>query len=83
MKGTPVLAADPNNTSDIGATIPGMISKITVKEGDAVKQGAVVAVIEAMKMETTVVAKADGVIAKIFVTENQPVKAGELIVRMV
>ena len=40
------------------------------------------AVIEAMKMETVVVAKADGVIAEVLVKERQPVKAGELIIKM-
>jgi pyruvate carboxylase len=74
--------ADPNNPKDIGATLPGMISKLTVAAGDTVKENDVVAIIEAMKMETTLLSKADGVIERIFVSEGQPVKAGELIMRM-
>jgi len=82
VKGTPVLAANPEDPKDVGATLPGMISKLMVKEGDPVKQGDIVAVIEAMKMETTIVCKADGVISKIHVRENQPVKAGELLMKL-
>ncbi|MCL2856791.1 MAG: biotin/lipoyl-binding protein [Oscillospiraceae bacterium] len=53
-----------------------------VAEGDKVKVNDILATIEAMKMETTVVSKVDGVIGKILVKENQPVKAGELIIEM-
>jgi len=42
----------------------------------------VLAIIEAMKMETTVMSKVDGVIDTIHVVQNQPVKAGELIITM-
>jgi len=74
--------ADPANPMEIGASIPGMISKLSVAEGDTVKVNDILAIIEAMKMETTVVSKVDGVIDKIHVGENQPVKAGELIISM-
>ena len=76
------LLADPGNLMEIGASIPGMVSKLAVAEGDVVKVNDILAVIEAMKMETTVVSKADGVIDKIHIKENQPVKAGELIIGM-
>jgi len=42
----------------------------------------VLAVIEAMKMETTVVSRVDGVVEEVLVKEQQPVKAGELVIRM-
>ncbi|MCL2356762.1 MAG: pyruvate carboxylase [Defluviitaleaceae bacterium] len=70
--------ADPNNPKDVGATLPGMVSKIMVAQGKAVKENDVVAVIEAMKMETTIVSKCSGVVGQIYVKEGQPVKAGEL-----
>jgi len=76
------MKADPDNPKDIGATLPGMISKLMVSQGAAVKENDVIAIIEAMKMETTILSKADGVIEKIFVEEGQPVMAGELIARM-
>ena len=76
------LVADANDVNAIGATLPGMISKITVAQGDKVSEGDVVAIIEAMKMETTILSKADGVVGQIYVNEGQTVRAGELLVRL-
>ncbi|MFA7412398.1 MAG: pyruvate carboxylase, partial [Tissierellaceae bacterium] len=50
--------ADSENKLEIGASIPGLISKIFVKQGEEVKEKQLVAVIEAMKMETQVTAAA-------------------------
>jgi len=74
--------ADVNNPKDIGATLPGMISKLMIAPGANVKKNDTVAIIEAMKMETTILSKAAGVVAEVFVKEGQSVKAGELIARM-
>lgn len=71
--------ADPDDKSQIGASIPGMVSKIYVRPGDAVKENQVIAVIEAMKMETNVIARMDGVIDEVFVKSGSTVKAGELL----
>ena len=54
---------------------PGMVSKVNVKPGDQVKVNDVLAVIEAMKMETSVVARMDGTIDEVFV-KAQPVGQG-------
>ena len=74
-----VTLADPSDKSQAGASIPGMVSKICVKLGDAVEENQVLAVIEAMKMETSVVARMDGTIDEVFVKPSQSVKAGELL----
>ena len=74
-----VTLADPSDKSQAGASIPGMVSKICVKLGDAVEENQVLAVIEAMKMETSVVARMDGTIDEVFVKGGQSVKAGELL----
>ena len=71
--------ADPEDKSQIGASIPGMVSKVSVKPGDAVKKNQVVAVIEAMKMETSVVARMDGTVDRVLISEGAAVKAGELL----
>ena len=55
------------------------MSKVNVKPGDQVKVNDVLAVIEAMKMETSVVARMDGTIDEVFVKPSQSVKAGELL----
>ena len=76
------IMADPDNDMEIGANIPGKIVKVLVKEGDAVKAGDTVAVLEAMKMETNVLAITDGVVDKIYATEGQQVVSGEMVVKM-
>jgi len=74
--------ADPENPMEIGAGIPGMISKLYVSQGAVVEKNDILAIIEAMKMETAVVSKTAGVIEKIYIKEHQPVKAGELMIKM-
>ena len=73
------VMADPNDKSQTGASIPGMVCKVAVKPGDTVKQNDVLVVIEAMKMETSIVARMDGTVDEMFVKEGQSVKAGELL----
>ena len=53
--------------------------KELLKEGDEVKENEPIAVLEAMKMETNVLATASGKIAKINAKEGSQVVAGELI----
>ena len=48
-------------------------------EGDAVEQNQVLLIIEAMKMETSVVARMAGRVDKLLAAENTAVKAGELL----
>ena len=76
----PVTLADPEDKSQVGAPIPGLVSKINVKKGDKVKENQVLAVVEAMKMETSIVARMDGEIESILASEGDNVKAGELII---
>lgn len=73
-----VTLADPEDKSQVGASIPGMVSKIAVKVGDKVEENQVLAVIEAMKMETSVVARMAGTVEEILIKEGGSVKAGEL-----
>jgi len=77
-----VQMADPASDSEVGASIPGHIMKILVKEGDAVKAGQSLAVIEAMKMETVMAAVRDGKVDSILVKEGQQVKTGQLLIRL-
>ncbi len=79
VKGRVVVLADPEDKSQIGASIPGMVSKVNVKPGDTVEENQVVAIIEAMKMETSVVARMAGTVDQVLIEEGSNVKAGELI----
>ena len=77
-----VVLADPNDKSEVGASIPGLVSKIHVKAGDKVTENQVIAVVEAMKMETSVTARMDGVVEEVLVKEGDNVKAGELMIKL-
>lgn len=74
--------ADPNNALHVGAPIPGVLSNVAVKVGDTVKRGEKVAVLEAMKMQTTVYAEADGIVDYISVKEGDAVEGKDLLVRL-
>ena len=74
--------ADQDNKSDVCASIPGNIIKILVNTGERVKEGQSLAVIEAMKMETNIVAVIEGIIEEVYVSEGQPVKTGELLMKI-
>jgi pyruvate carboxylase len=74
--------ADPGDPKEIGAGIPGTVSKILVKEGQSIKEGDSLLVIEAMKMETNIVATSTGVVSAIFAKEGQKVKTGELLIKL-
>lgn len=71
--------ADETNPNQIGATIPGIIVKFLVKEGEKVEANQPIAVLEAMKMETSVLSSVSGIVEKIYVKEGDQVDSGELI----
>jgi len=71
--------AEPENKNHVGASIPGMVSKFNVKPGDKVAENDVLAVVEAMKMEINIVARAAGVVDQVLTAAGQTVKAGELL----
>ena len=75
----PVVMADPEDKGQVGASIPGMVSKISVKPGDQVEENQVVAVIEAMKMETSVVSRISGTVEEVLTAAGASVKSGELL----
>ena len=64
------------------APMPGKILNIKVSEGQAVKFGEVVVIMEAMKMETEIVAPADGTVSKILVKAGDSVDTGAALVAL-
>ncbi|MEE3420507.1 MAG: urea carboxylase [Lachnospiraceae bacterium] len=69
----------PEGCESVGATIPGSVWKITVSEGDHVKEGDTIAVLESMKMEFTIEAEESGIVEKIFIKTSQQLEAGQTI----
>ena len=79
--GTPAAAAKPAGAGlTIKSPLPGIIISIDVKEGQAVKRGQKVAVIEAMKMENEILAEADGTVTAIHANKGDSVLEGADIV---
>ena len=71
--------AEDGNPGHIAAPMPGSISSIAIKIGQAVKAGDVLLTIEAMKMEVTVHATHDGVAEEILIAPNQQIDAKDLL----
>ena len=65
--------------TEVAAPMPGTMVRIEVAAGDEVKAGDVVAVIEAMKMETEIKSAVNGVVAEVMVNPKDVVVAGQTI----
>jgi len=74
--------ADPANKMQVGAPIPAMVSSVAVSMGQKVKKKDKLLVLEAMKMQTTVYALADGVIDKVEVQAGDQVDSKDLLVSL-
>ena len=61
----------------IASNMHGMVLGLKVSKGDAVEEGDVVAVIEAMKMENNIHSSHSGIVREIFVSEGDTVGAGD------
>ena len=74
--------ADPSNEMHVAAPIPAMISSIATSVGKNVAKGDKVAVLEAMKMQTTLYASSKGVVDEILVGVGDSVESKDLVVRL-
>lgn len=73
---------EPENPKQIRAYIPGVIKAIFVKEGQAVKEGEEVLILEAMKMENRLLCPIGGNIKQILIEVNQMVTKNQLLVEI-
>ncbi|MCX8479740.1 MAG: biotin/lipoyl-binding protein [Chitinophagales bacterium] len=71
-----------NKANDLKAPMPGLILRMMVEEGQEVKKGDSLCVLEAMKMENVLKAAGDGVVKKIVVKEKTTVEKGQLMIQM-
>ncbi|WP_111765361.1 pyruvate carboxylase [Nakamurella deserti] len=71
--------ADPNDPGQVAAPFAGVVT-LVVGEGDTVAAGAVVATIEAMKMEASITSQTGGVVLRTAIQKVQQVEGGDLLI---
>lgn len=76
----PAPAAAPVGGNKINSPLPGSVISVAVKEGQAVKKGDTLLVLESMKMENPIMADCDGTVTKIAVAPGQSVMQDDLLV---
>ena len=64
----------------VKAPMPGTILKVNVTQGQAVKEGDVLCVLEAMKMENDIIAPKSGTVAQVVVAKGSSVNTGDVLV---
>ena len=77
---TPAPAAAPVGGTKVNSPLPGSVIKVNVTEGQAVKKGDTLLVLESMKMENPILAECDGTVAKITVAAGQSVMQDDLLI---
>lgn len=68
----------PDGCDAVNATVPGCVWKIVRKEGEKVKKGEQIMIMESMKMEFPVIATEDGILSKIYAKPGEQVEAGQV-----
>ena len=76
-----LVKVPPDTSKLLMSPMPGLLTNISVKVGEAVTTGQKLAAIEAMKMENTLVAAQDGVIAEICANVGESLAVDQLIIR--
>ena len=71
--------AAPANGEKIESPMPGNILSVNVANGQAVKKGDVLMILEAMKMENEIIAPCDGTVASLSVAAGATVESGSLL----
>ncbi|MFA7066572.1 MAG: biotin carboxylase N-terminal domain-containing protein [Dysgonamonadaceae bacterium] len=71
-----------HNGAGVTAPIPGKIIEINIHEGEQIKAGDTLMVLEAMKMENHIQMPQDGIVKKIFIEQGNQVKANEILVEI-
>ena len=67
----------PKGPGDVATSMPGKVIKVLVAQGQAVKKGDLALIVEAMKMESQVLAPIAGTVKTLYVTEGDDVKTDE------
>ncbi|HUU04644.1 MAG TPA: biotin/lipoyl-containing protein [Patescibacteria group bacterium] len=79
---TQSAAAAPEGSGTIPAPLPGLVLDLLVREGDVVKAGQSLLIMEAMKMENQIQAPFDGTVKKIFVQKGANISEGDKLIEI-
>ncbi|MCF8260432.1 MAG: hypothetical protein K9J12_06635 [Melioribacteraceae bacterium] len=82
---TSILLSEKNKNNskiEVRAPMPGLILKLSKKEGEEVKIGDSLLILEAMKMENDLTAKRDGIIKNLNVIEGQTIEKNQLLMKI-
>ncbi|MDP1728067.1 MAG: pyruvate carboxylase [Bacteroidota bacterium] len=71
-----------SNENEIGSPLQGRLSKVLVQIGDTVEKNTGLFTIEAMKMESTVIAPRDGKVVKIYLNEGALIEQDDVVVEL-
>ena len=72
-------AAAPAGGEKIASPMPGTILSVNIAQGQAVKKGQVLMILEAMKMENEIMAPCDGTVASVNTSKGAAVETGTLL----
>ncbi len=76
----PKVQSGPVSGETISAPMPGTILDVKVSEGQSVKSGDILFILEAMKMENEIVSPKDGVVNKIHTSKSSNVNTGDALI---
>lgn len=72
----PAAPVDLASGETVNAPMPGNILRVDVKQGDTVKAGQILVILEAMKMENEIVSPKDGTVAQVVTSKGAVVDTG-------
>lgn len=78
----PVKVNPSSSKTKIIAPIPGVVLSLNIKEGDVIKENDQLLVLEAMKMENSIVSEKAGVVTALNVKVGQQVLQGEVMIEL-
>ena len=76
----PSASAESGAGTPVKAALPGTVLKVLVEQGDVISEGDVIAVIEAMKMETEIKSPVSGTVSSVDIEVGNQVQTGQVLV---
>ena len=80
VKWVVMTKASTGDSTPVKAALPGTVLKVLVSAGDSIAEGDVIAVVEAMKMETEIKSPMSGTVKEVEIEVGDKVKTGDVLV---